>query len=141
MTDPRDGQSYCTVDIGSQTWMAENLNYVVYDSTQSWCFDNMPEKCAQYGRLYSWSAAVNAYPDGWHLSANGEDAFGFTAIPAGFYYGGGAFSYENQSAVFWTSTELDEELASRILLYYEYVDAKECYYAKYDGFSVHYIKD
>ena len=70
MTDSRDGQTYKTVTIGSQTWMAQNLNYayigVSYytkafasDST-SWCYYNAKSNCDIYGRLYTWSAAMDS---------------------------------------------------------------------------------
>jgi uncharacterized protein (TIGR02145 family) len=68
--DSRDNKKYKTVAIGRQTWMAENLNYRKYGTTDSWCYDNSDSKCEQYGRLYSLDAAKTVCPAGWHLSTN-----------------------------------------------------------------------
>ncbi len=79
-TDPK-GDQYPVVRLAGKQWLGKNLNLDIPDS---WCYDNLPANCDQYGRLYTWEAAKKgcaALGAGWRLPGDGDwlalaDAFG-----------------------------------------------------------------
>lgn len=67
--DPRDDRRYPIVEIGSQTWLGRNMNFFGGNSD---CYDNNPENCRTFGRMYDWASALTACPPGWHLPNDAE---------------------------------------------------------------------
>ena len=184
------GQTYKTIGIKTQNWMAENLNYEV--EGQSFCYENSADSCAKYGRLYTWAAAMDSAgtwssngkgcgydlkcsptypvrgvcPEGWHMPDIGDwgtlysamggspyamqakgvanwtsatDAYGFSALPAGYYYNGSVKNF-GSNAYFWSSTEDSNPYAYARELSADASKSDNHYNKKY-GYSVRCIQD
>ena len=157
--DERDGQEYKYVEFDDLLWMDENLNFV---SSNSWCYDNNPENCDKWGRLYDWNAAKTACPEGWRLPKDedwsklisrfgGNDVAGrylkvdggsdFDILMAGYRDKLGFYGKADSSAYFWSGTEITDKYASFKGFYNDYANVGEYSYTKPDAFSVRCVKE
>ena len=90
MHTDQDGNSFHTVKIGNQTWMAENLRVTKYrygteipklfgaeewQNTSSGAYCKYSNNVDTYGNLYNWYAindSRNIAPEGWHVPTDAE---------------------------------------------------------------------
>ena len=95
LIDTRDSKTYSTVLIGSQCWMAENINVGTLTAglneqgtdcpsaseIEKYCYDNNEGYCTTYGGLYQWNQAMcgsttegatGICPTGWHIPTDAE---------------------------------------------------------------------
>lgn len=162
LVDERDGQIYRTVEIDGQTWMAENLNYADSSKTPSLkgktrCYDGNNLKCKEYGRLYTWGAAIDSValakdknnpqncgygkacdlsgniqgvcPNGWHLPSSQEWSVLFEAA-------GGEFTANNalKSMSGWSKSDGTDDYGFNGLPAGAY--DQNCFYS--DGETAHF---
>ncbi|MBR5413596.1 MAG: fibrobacter succinogenes major paralogous domain-containing protein [Fibrobacter sp.] len=111
LIDERDGHVYKTVVIGTQTWMAENLNY---QSANSYCYDNDPLYCAKYGRLYTWTAAIDRTEDECGVNKKCDLGVGIVqgVCPSGWHLPS-AFEWNNLFSVVGDSSTAGKKLKSQ----------------------------
>jgi len=171
LVDIRDGHHYSTVQIGSQCWMSENLNFGTriegsYYQTdngliEKYCYNDIVDSCDVYGGLYQWNemmqyvndtSAQGICPPDWHIPSddewkvlegtvdsqyginnpewnkilefrgydaglnlkstirwnsggNGNDLYGYNALPMGVYSNILSFIDLGESTSLWTSTK------------------------------------
>jgi uncharacterized protein (TIGR02145 family) len=158
MTDQRDGIIYKTVKLGDQVWMAENLNW---DREESYCYEDKPENCKKYGRLYEWDAALRSCPEDWRVPADSDwqkladhlggsagagvklniyGKSGFKGLYAGRRLSYGQYFYMGSVGIFWSSSEVDKDRVITKTIAPGNADLVTNNYDKYNAYSVRCVK-
>jgi uncharacterized protein (TIGR02145 family) len=171
--DTRDGQTYKTIEIGNHIWLANNLNYAASDSRcyndapanctkygRLYNLATAKTACPADWRLpikEEWEALINVVggsstagkhlkaKSGWAGGGNGEDTYGFAALPGGGYYSNGNLNGNFLNAdvygSWWSGSEYGINSAYYLNINYSIDYASLEYYDKSNLFSVRCIKD
>jgi len=197
-----EGETYQTVVIGEQVWLARNLNYAAPGSkcgANAKLIDENTSICDAYGRLYDWATAMalpeecnsdffscasqinpkhrGICPSGWHIpnddwdklvnyvesnndcnncaarylkstngwvvNGNGQDTYGFSALPGGGGYGAQSDPYFGNAGYqgnWWRANELRGS-GAYLYMRYDNEGVLSGGINKYDWLSVRCVKD
>ncbi len=169
-----DGNTYKTVRIGDQEWMAENLRVTKFRNNAAiahiddafdwsrlatpawrWYQDDAEQYEADYGKMYNWFTVIDTQglcPTGWRVPTDndwitlmdflggiklagallkeaGNDHWashnsgatnesGFTGLPGGYCSSSGSFGEIGNNGFWWSSTEVNDKVASITILNY-----------------------
>lgn len=123
-TDPRDGTTYNTIQIGDQCWLKENMSYLpqvnkpidesvhlpryyVYDYFGENTNDAADSEFFEaYGVLYNWPAAMQACPPGWRLPDNSD----WGQLPSYLAWGYPEFAVTNVAASLKSCRQINSPL-------------------------------
>jgi uncharacterized protein (TIGR02145 family) len=170
MTDGRDNKIYKIVKIGTQTWFAENFNYnaagsVYYNNSQTtnekygklynWDTATAANFAPPGWHLPSsaeWDTLMNSVggasmagkrlksTDGWNNNGNGEDTYGFAALPGGFGTAVGVFNLVGDGG-YWRSSSETAANEATISLMNTSDSANSNSTAKISLYSVRFVQD
>ena len=102
MWDHRDDKIYAVQTLGGKKWTTA-MDFEINGGS---CYAGLETNCDNYGRLYTYSAAKQVCPGGWHLPSRSEIA----AVQADLVlqYAGrmkaGTYDFADQMGFLWTST-------------------------------------
>jgi uncharacterized protein (TIGR02145 family) len=157
ITDSRDGKSYPTITLGSQTWMGANLAFNASNACRA--YNDDVTNAEKYGYLYDYEMAKRLCPAGWHLPTDAEwktlvtylggdksagaklKDGGFGALAGGFRNGFGVYSGLGTHGMWWSSTWGNELNAWYRLLTFNSGKFEKRSLIKLSCFSVRCVKD
>jgi hypothetical protein len=156
-----DNNTYKTVKVGKQLWMAENLKTTKYNdgtaiplinngseweklAQPAFCWYDNDEKNNknQYGGLYNWYAVETGKlcPVGWHVPSNKvwlSEAY----LPVGYRDDRGAYWFVKNNSFYWTSTEKSPTEAYNANVLWDGSKVTREFTSKNYGISVRCIKN